>query len=131
MAVDDTATWYINRDDKCTKVVVDWVSDSAAGTVSQESDWPVFGQLMRVTTVPSATAAPDANYDFTIDDEQSVDIAFATLANRHTSNTETVYPSVTSSGTNTDFPSAVAGRITITGAACGNSKEGKIVMYFV
>jgi len=126
-----SASWYKNAEDKATRVEVDWISDSSAGTVSQVSPWPVFGQLMRITTVPSATAQPDDSYDFTIDDDVGVDLAFGTLANRDESDTETVYPSVTTSSTNTDYPSAVAGRITITGENIGNSLEGKIVMFFV
>jgi hypothetical protein len=127
-----SATWYRNIEGKVTKISVVWTSDASAGTVTEASPWPVHGLLMRVTTIPGTSGnQPDDNYDFTITDENSVDIAIGTLANRDESNTETVYPSTTSSGTKTDFPTAVSDIITLNGSNIGNSNKGTIVMYFV
>ena len=128
MAV-DTATWQYLKGRNVSKVIVDWVSHSTAGTVSQKSDEPIYGEVLRITTNPGATA-PTVNYDITLPDEDSVDIALGTLANRHNSNTETVYPTVAGSAANsTDVQFAVAGYITLTIANAGNSKIGKVTIY--
>jgi hypothetical protein len=130
MTVDDTAKYqYVDGDGKNVgKVIIDWVSDSAAGSVSQLSDKPIFGEILRITTNPGATA-PSDDYDITILDEDGVDVALATLGNRDTANTETVYPSVTTTGTKTDVLMSVAGRITLTIANAGNSKTGRVTIY--
>jgi len=130
--VNDTASWqYVDGDGKhVAKVIVDWVSDSAAGSVSQLSTKPVFGEILRITTNPGATAPTD-QYDVTILDEDSVDVALGTLANRATATTQTVYPTVAGSATTpvSDVRMAVAGRITLTIAAAGNSKNGRVTIY--
>mgnify|MGYP001590171713 FL=1 len=128
--VNDTAQWqYVDGDGKNVgKVIIDWVSDSAAGSVSQLSDKPIFGEILRITTNPGA-AAPTTLYDITIDDEDSVDVALGTLLNRSATATETVYPTIVGSGGTTYVQTAIAGRITLTIAAAGNSKNGRVTIY--
>jgi len=126
--VNDTASWQYGDGKNVVKVIVDWVSDSAAGSVSQLSTKPIFGEILRITTNPGATAPTDL-YDVTILDEDLVDVALGTLANRSTANTETVYPTVVGSGGTTYVRTAIAGRITLTIAAAGNSKTGRVTIY--
>lgn len=125
----DTATWQYLKGKNVSKVIVDWVSHSTAGTVSQVSDEPIYGEILRITTNPGATA-PTNLYDVTILDEDSVDVALGTLANRATATTETVYPTVAgSAGNNTDVQMPVAGKLTLTISAAGNSKIGRVTIY--
>lgn len=126
---DDTAVFEYLKGRNVGKVTWKWTSDSTGGTVSVKSNEPIYGEVLRIVTNPGSTA-PTVNYDVTILDEDSVDIALGTLANRHNSNTETVYPTVAGSAANsTDVQFAVAGYITLTIANAGNSKIGKVTIY--
>jgi hypothetical protein len=78
------------------KIIVTATGDASDGSFpSTGTPVQLNGFLIRVVTNPGATA-PTANYDVVINDENSIDVAQATLANRHTSNTEEVYPVPTS-----------------------------------
>lgn len=106
----------------------EWISHTD-GTVALALD-RFAGEICRITTNPDGTLAPDANYDVTLLDNDSVDVALGTLANRHTSTTQTVYPTVVGSGALTDYRMAVAGLITLTIAAAGSGKKGIITIYY-
>ena len=117
------------------QVVVDWVSgtDGEAGTASGEI--VLDGQIVKVVTNPSGTAAPDANYDITLVDEDGVDIAQGLIQNRHTSNTEEAYifEEVTLGGTATDaaaLPVYHSGPVTFTVANAGSAKAGRATIYY-
>jgi len=128
---DDSVVWQYAKSGKVDKIIVDWVSDSAAGTVSAESDKPIHGTIARITTDPGSPA-PSADYDITLLDEDSVDVALGTLANRHTTTTQTVYPTVAGSAGTTEVQGGVVnGRLTLTIANAGNSKKGKVTIYLV
>jgi len=72
-----------------------WTS-TGSGVVAYTMTDYVAGTLGKLVTNPGTTA-PESNYDITITDEDAVDILVGTGANRHTSNTETVYPTVAGS----------------------------------
>ena len=97
---------------------VAWTSDASgncdAGVVH------IDGQLQRVVTDPSGTAAPTDDYDITLVDEDGYDIAGGQLANRDTANTETVV-----------LTAALLhyGNVTVTVANAGNAKSGTIKLY--
>lgn len=111
--------------------VVSWTSDgSGAATETVELD----GQIIKVTTNPSATA-PDDNYDITLVDEDGIDIAQGLLANRHTTNSQEVYlfEEATLGGTGTDaaaLPVYHSGAVTFTVAAAGDTKSGVARIYY-
>jgi hypothetical protein len=104
------------------KIKVAWTSDSVTGAVSGTTANPYSGRIIGATTVPGAAgAAPDPNYDITVSDNDSVDIALGALANRHTSDTEYV------------AEAAMAGvahsTLTVSIAAAGNSNSGVLYLY--
>mgnify|MGYP006908431348 FL=1 len=80
------------------KILIDWTSDDTTGAVTATTK-KIVGQLLKVVTDPGS-AAPTANYDIAITDEEGVDVLSGlggtggtdpSLANRHTSNTEVVH----------------------------------------
>ena len=110
--------------------VVDWTSatdGSATAAVTLD------GVIHKFVTNPGATA-PSANYDITLVDEDGIDIAQGLLANRHTSNSEEVYPfaEVTLGGTGSDaaaLPLFHGGDVTFTLANAGDQKVGQLKVY--
>ena len=104
-----------------------WTSDAsgdATGTVD------VDGEIHRVDTVPSGTAAPTANYDITmVDDITGLDVFGSDLLNRHTSNTESVVPTLATAGSN-ESRSVHYGSATLTVAAAGDTKSGDIYIFW-
>lgn len=70
-----------------------WRADAADGSVPATAS-PVFnGYVFLVTTNPGATAPTD-NYDITLTDTDSVDIAGGELLNRDTTSSEQAVPKV-------------------------------------
>lgn len=131
---------YDENADGIQRVVVDWTSDSATGAVSGTSK-KITGTLLKAVTIPSATAAPSANYDVAIKDENSLDVlsglggvggSAPSLANRHASNTEVVHLRASNSLTDLVPGSEphVCDRLTVEVTNAGNSKQGQIILYF-
>ncbi len=116
------------------KVIVDWVSDDSTGAVSGTCK-KIAGRLIKAITNPGG-AAPTANYDIAITDEESVDVLAScqnSLANRHTSSTECVYlylknADITPIGI-AEFP-VVNDALTFAVTTAGNSKTGRIVLFY-
>lgn len=97
-----------------TIVNINCTGDSAAGTVPTYSI-PLYGWVHKVVTNPGSTG-PSANYDIDfVDAEGTVDLMNGALQNRHTSNTEVVYPAVAGTvGTVSSFHPLAAGNYTYT-----------------
>ncbi len=96
---------------------------NATGTVF------IDGLLQRMTTDPSATA-PTADYDVTlIDDISGLDVLGGAGADRHTSTTEQVVPSMDTQDANEAMP-LLYGNHTLTVANAGNTKLGDIYLYY-
>lgn len=122
------------------RVVIAWTSDDSTGAVTATTK-KISGRLLKVVTVPSATAAPTANYDIAITDEQSVDVLAGlagtggtdkSLLNRHTSNTETVHLAPENSLTDPvpGLEPKVCGKLAVAVTNAGNSKAGTIIIYW-
>ena len=82
------------------------------------------GRIVALETIPGqngdlATDLPTNLYDLKIDDEYGCDIAAGALANRSGTVGERVNPSV-------GIP--VWAPLTLTGAACGDSKQGRLIV---
>jgi hypothetical protein len=114
---------------KFTKVItVDWVADAADGSVPALS-LPLSGYLIKVVTNPGATA-PTANYDIALNDpsDSALNVWSTALDNRHTTNTEQVYPAISGAVTpillNGTYSLAVSGNAV-------NSATGQIQLYLV
>lgn len=77
------------------KVVIDWTGDASDGTVPNLTVKNLYGYVVKAITNPGSTA-PTANYDIALGDpeDSSLDALGSALANRHTSTTEQVYPTV-------------------------------------
>ena len=124
------------------RVIIDWTSDDTTGAVTATTG-KIVGQLLKVVTDPGA-AAPTANYDIVISDDESLDVLSGlagvgtavapTLANRHTSTTEVVYLR-TESVVTTGYPLAgtepyVCSTLSVAVTNAGNSKNGQIIIYY-
>jgi hypothetical protein len=111
--------------------VVSWISNgSGAATQAIEVD----GQLLKVVTNPGA-AAPTADYDITLIDDDGLDVAEALLGDRHTSNSEVVYlyHEIALTGTASDaaaLPVYHSGTLTVTIANAGDTKDGVVKIYY-
>jgi len=114
------------------KVIADWTSDSATGAVSGTTAVKVIGEMVKCVTDPGA-AAPDANYDIDVTDEESVNVLTAvqtTLANRHTTSTEEVYFLVKDAAPLAQsIHPVVADKLTFAVTNAGNSKNGQLILY--
>lgn len=120
------------KDRGFTRVIATWTSNgsgAASGTSKR-----VAGSLIKGVTDPG-TAAPSANYDITITDEEGVNILGGTqddLTDRHTSNTEEEYFLVLDdAGTPLaqSLHPVVCGAITVTVANAGDTKDGVLYLY--
>lgn len=114
----------LNRHGSVATMEWEWVSASG-GTVSQ-SLGKINGKLCAMETDPDGTDAPDDNYDITILDEYSIDVLGGAGANRDTADTEIAYPAV-----GTYFQPVMSGSYTLTIAAAGDTKKGKIKLFLV
>lgn len=133
MAGSVTITHQDNR--SVRQVVFAWTSD-ASGDVSTGAgltSFSISGEILRITTDPGATA-PTANYDVVINDADGIDIAMGFLANRHTTNSESVVPlaSTTLSGNPvaSGCPVFVDGTIELVVSNAGNAKQGTVRVYY-
>lgn len=119
------------------KVIADFVTDDATGSVAGTSR-KIVGELIKIVTDPGS-AAPDANWDVVLTDEEGVDlsihmddVAIAALIARHTTTTlETYLPLEDTAGTGRvgAWP-VVCDKLTFTVNNAGNSKNGQIILYY-
>jgi len=119
-------TFAYNRIGPIKSIAASWTSDSVTGGVAGTTA-PVYGYLLAGITNPGATA-PTADYDIVLTDADGANILGNSdddLIDRHTSNTERVDFAVK---TATGARVAVAGPITITVSAAGNSKIGVLTL---
>lgn len=126
-----TFTYEEIAKDSIHKVIADWVSDSTAGTAEgTTTDRKIIGELLKGVTVPgTSTVQPDDNYNVVIKDAEGINVLALSaddLLLRDESNAEEVYFNLS---TNLTYP-VVAGELTISVAAAGNSNEGQIILYF-
>lgn len=116
-----------------TRVILDWVSD-AAGAAAGTTTVKVVGRLVKAITDPGA-AAPTANYDVVITDDENVNVLGGCdddLVDRHTSTSEEVYFLVKDhAGTPLaqSVHPVVCSTLTFTIANAGDSKAGQIILY--
>lgn len=115
------------------KIIGTWTSDGS-GDATGTTVPVVYGELVKAITDPGA-AAPTANYDIVITDEQSVNVLGGTqddLLDRHTSNTEEEYFLVLDdAGTPLaqSLHPVVADKLTVTVSNAGDTKNGVVYLY--
>ena len=109
-----------------------WTSTTTGNVIKTTTDY-LGGTVLRFTTNPGTTA-PEANYDITITDEDSVDILLGTGANRHATTTETVYPTVAGSAAGSgavQMPFSGLLTFNITNASTGLiARRGEATLYY-
>lgn len=107
------------------KIIIDWVSDDATGTVSGSTK-KINGRILRVVTDPG-TPAPSTLYDITVTDPETIDVLQGLAANRSATVTEDL--NIIYSGTsNNPYVSDI---LTLNVTNAGNSKQGQIIIYYV
>ena len=119
------------------KVMIDFTTDDGTGSVACTTR-KIVGELVKIVTDPGS-AAPDANWDVVLTDEEGVDlsihmddVAIAALIARHTTTTlETYLPLEDTAGTGRvgAWP-VVCDKLTVTVNNAGNSKTGQIILYY-
>jgi hypothetical protein len=111
------------------KVIASWTSDGsgdAAGTSAK-----INGELLKGVTNP--TDGPTDDYDIVLTDEDGADLlsgSFDNLADRDTTNTETVHFSLTDGTVPIAAYPAVCSPVTVTVAAAGATKSGVLTIYY-
>jgi hypothetical protein len=108
-------------------VQIDWVADAADGSVPQTTIADLYGFVVKAITNPGAVA-PTANYDIEMleGDDTTVDAMGQTLMNRHTANTEVVYPAVSGAQTPPFLWGSYDFRLTNNAV---NSATGRLLLY--
>lgn len=115
------------------KITIDWQS-TAGGAATITTD-KIVGMLIKAVTNPGS-AAPTANYDIALKDEEELDIltnSQSTLANRHTTSTEEVYffeKNADATPTATGVHPVICDRIKVEITNAGDTKNGRIVLYY-
>ena len=127
-------TFTYDETDHIKRILIDWVSDDATGAVSGTSK-KIVGALIKGVTDPGA-AAPTADYDIVITDEEGVNVlgnCVDDLVDRHTSNTEEVYflvSNLAAADPGGIVPPVVCDKLTFSVSNAGNSKAGQIIIYY-
>jgi arginase family enzyme len=102
-----------------------WTSDASGDATAALSQ--LYGFILKLVTVPSATAAPTDNYDISLVDENGIDALGGAGADRDTANKEQVAPVLSGGQT----PVFLCGDHTFTVANAGNAKSGTVILYIV
>ena len=112
------------------KHTFDWVS-AADGTATVASTVAVSGYIVRVVTIPSASAAPTTLYDVTLTDADGIDILAGQGANLSATVAASVCPGTPfKDGTTTSVTTMIVdGILTLNVTNAGNAKAGSVVVY--
>ena len=103
------------------KIKAAWTSDSVTEAVEGTTTYPYSGRLIGAITVPDAVAAPTVGYDIAVNDNDSVDVAFGALANRHNANTEYVAEA--------SMAGVAHSKLTVAITAAGINKKGTLYLH--
>lgn len=110
---------------KCIKW--DWVTGSSSQTdvVTGQSSAYYSGEVLYCVTVPDSTAIPDAAWDITITEKNSIDVLNGSGANRSTDATDTW--SQTTDGY--AFVPVTQSKVTLNVTNAGTEKRGLTYLY--
>ncbi len=110
-------------------VIVDWVGDSADGSVPNTMINGLYGFLVKAVFNPGSTA-PTSNYDIALGDPEdtALDAAATLFNNRHTTASEQVYPLISGAA----IPLFLAGnyQFQLTNNSV-NSATGRMILYLI
>ena len=118
------------------KIIIDFTTDDTTGAVSGTTR-KISGELVKIVTDPGATAPTD-NWDVVLTDENGLNPLAnvqnsAALIARDTANTEETYLfllNADSTPIGIALYPIVCGVLTVAVANAGNSKTGRIVIYY-
>ena len=124
------ATDYRINGTDIVKHTISWTSD-ASGDATEVSPVAISGVIVRAVFVPSASAAPAANYDITLTDPNSVDVLAGLGVNLSATVTLNTCPGTPlNDGTTTSVvPMFVDGVLTLTVSNAGDTKQGTFILY--
>lgn len=105
------------------KIKFDWTSGTGddEGKASGQTTNPFSGKILGLATNPDGVAAPTADYDITVTDEDDMDVLMGGGANRHTSTTEYVL--------STSLGAVANDKLTINVTNAGAAKKGVAYLY--
>ena len=128
MAMSVTGTWEHNVDGTIVKYTMSWTSasDGTATFTTPE----LTGTIVGVTFDPT-TAAPTANYDVTLSDENGVDVLAGQGANLSATVSTRVCPSqpMKDGTTTSTAPIPIHGTLDLSVSNAGDTKSGKVILY--
>lgn len=112
------------------KHVFEWTSDGS-GNATVVSEVGISGAIARVVFIPSASAAPTANYDATLTDADSVDVLSGQGTNLSDTVSYSVCPGIPlKDGTTTSTILVIVNSVlTLNITNAGAAKSGKVVVY--
>jgi hypothetical protein len=102
------------------KIIFDWTSAADGSATATTSNF-YNGKIEAFVTDPDGTDAPTDDYDVTIADADGTDVLSAAGQNRDTANTEIVLSA--------SLGIVANDKLSLTIAAAGNAKKGKIYLY--
>lgn len=103
---------------------IPWVATAGAVTLP---NLQMFGQILGVTTIPSATSVPSASYNLTLTDEDGLDVlngkckSSSNFAPRH-------YVILDGDGTTTSTPRTIYRRTQLNVSSAGNGGAGTLII---
>lgn len=121
------------------KITVDWLSDAAGAValgiaaaldtrtpLTRSSKAEFCGRITAIETIPGlsgdrTTTTPTTLYDVTLLDQYGCDVAGGQLLNRSASSAEKIVPYL---------PIAIDGELTLAIANAGDSKTGRVIIWF-
>jgi hypothetical protein len=121
-----------NLETKNNMIVLDWVSDDAAGNLDADIQAyfstgyeNITGHIVAIETIPGqngdkTTDCPTNGYDITLEDPYGYDLAEGSLNDRSNSVAEVYQPQV---------PLVVDSELTVKITNAGNSKKGRIIIF--
>ncbi len=102
------------------KITWAWTSDGS-GDADQQTTNAYTGAISRLVTVPDGVAAPAANYDVVVNDEDSTDVLMAGGQNRSDTATEQVLAS--------SLGFVANDKLNLVVSNAGDTKQGTVYLY--
>ena len=106
------------------KHTLNWTS-TTGGAATYTTVAPIVGLIQREVFIPSTSAIPTTGYDVTLTDADGLDILYGKGANL----SATTALDVVLGTSGQRAPVAVDDYLSLTVAAAGNAKSGKVILY--
>lgn len=120
-AGDGTGTFTETTHTSVKKIALAWTSGTTDGAYSGTTTNPYDGECIGLTTIPSTTAAPSADYDLVVNDASGHDVLLGAGANRSASATE--------HAGSTSLAGVAGSKLTFNVSNAGNEKAGTAILY--